>query len=50
MQKVQKMEETLDKLNEEKDNLIKETTLCQERLKRASILTSGLANEEVNKK
>lgn len=43
------MEETLSKLNEEKENLIRETTLCEERLRRASILTSGLADEEVEK-
>ncbi|PHJ15712.1 atpase family associated with various cellular activities domain-containing protein, partial [Cystoisospora suis] len=46
MKKVRDMEETLAKLNEEKEHLIRETTLCEERLKRASILTSGLANEE----
>ncbi|KFG54852.1 ATPase family associated with various cellular activities (AAA) domain-containing protein [Toxoplasma gondii FOU] len=45
MAKVQAMEERLATLNAEKEKLLEETTLCQQRLNRAGILTSGLADE-----
>ncbi|KEP65299.1 UNVERIFIED_CONTAM: ATPase family associated with various cellular activities (AAA) domain-containing protein [Hammondia hammondi] len=45
MAKVQAMEERLATLNAEKEKLLEETTLCQQRLNRAGMLTSGLAEE-----
>ncbi|PFH34693.1 ATPase family associated with various cellular activities (AAA) domain-containing protein [Besnoitia besnoiti] len=47
MEKVRLTEGRLAKLNEEKAILLKETSLCQLRLERAGILTSGLADEAV---
>ncbi|CBZ51589.1 Dynein heavy chain family protein, related [Neospora caninum Liverpool] len=45
MAKVHAMEERLATLNEEKERLLEATSLCQQRLNRAGILTSGLVDE-----